>query len=407
MASKAGNDGKMSVSLAESGWPPTVRETINRLRAVTRDLQSRFTARDRAIDLLVLGTVCQEHVLLVGPPGTAKTKLIAEYATQLDATKFSYMLTRFTEPTELFGPVDVEAFREGHYRIRTEKMLPEAQVVFLDEVFRGSSAILNSLLTILNEHVFYNGSDQQPVPLLLMAGATNEIPSDSALVALADRFLLRIELARVSDQEFDLLLDMGWDLEREQVRKAVQAAHREHPVAPSATVPVRDVIELLPRILEVGLSGIRPEYSQMIREMRAEGIQLSDRRAVKGLKLVAGAALLRGAVQAEFQDFWPLQHLWTSTAETEQLAAIVGQRLQSAGRARQPVRPVADVLFELDTLVAKKSDIRSDASLGAFLMALNALRRELARNYPDENEARRRIDEVIHAVLQQLEPAYV
>src|SRR5215813_11654961 len=122
-----------------------------RLAQLARTLESRFLGKDEVIRLLLISVVAGEHAVLVGPPGTAKSALVRTFARLLDASYFEYLLTRFTEPNEIFGPVDIAAFRAGRYARRTEGMLPDAEIVFLDEVFKSNSAILNALLTLLNE----------------------------------------------------------------------------------------------------------------------------------------------------------------------------------------------------------------------------------------------------------------
>ena len=160
---------------------------------------AQFDERDEAVDLLTLAAVCQEHLLLIGPPGTAKTELVRRFTELIDAQRFHYLLTRFTEPSELFGPLDLAAFHDRRFHIRTDGMLPTAEIAFLDEVFQGSSAILNTLLTLVNERVFYNGATPQPVPLISLIGASNDLPDDPVLRAFADRFPLRVQVEPVAD----------------------------------------------------------------------------------------------------------------------------------------------------------------------------------------------------------------
>ncbi len=147
--------------------------------------------------LLQLAVVSREHALLLGPTGTAKSELISALARHVEARHFSYLLTRFTEPSEIFGTLDFERFRQGTYHVRTEGMLPTADIVFLDEVFQGSSAILNTLLTLLNERRYHNGARPENVPLISMLGATNELPDDPGLTAFSDRFLIRLQVEPV------------------------------------------------------------------------------------------------------------------------------------------------------------------------------------------------------------------
>ena len=118
---------------------------------VARQLNTQFLDKQEIIRLMLVSAIAGEHMVIVGPPGTAKSAMIDMFARLLDAKFFEYLLTRFTEPNELFGPVDIAAFREGRYNRRVEGMLPQAEIVFLDEIFKSNSAILNSLLTVINE----------------------------------------------------------------------------------------------------------------------------------------------------------------------------------------------------------------------------------------------------------------
>ncbi|MCP4664419.1 MAG: AAA domain-containing protein, partial [bacterium] len=309
-------------------WPDEARKKLLRLKNVERILKSLFSDRDLAIDLVTLAALTQEHLLILGPPGTAKTELLSRFTDLIDARGFHYLLTRFTEPTEIFGPLDLDKFKQGTFHIVTEGMLPEAQVAFLDEVFQGSSAILNSLLTLLNERVFHNGAQRQEVPLLTLVGASNHLPEDPWLRAFADRFALRLELDPVAEQHLDGLLDAGWHLETARIEAA---ARKDDAVREMPELKVEDLTSLHGRLLEVSLDGVRPLYANVIREIRAEGIELSDRRVVKGLKLVAGAALLRESDVAEARDLWPLNHVWSRPGEAEVLRGVVQPRVDEAG----------------------------------------------------------------------------
>src|SRR3954465_5244635 len=137
----------------------------HQLRGAGRALGGGYLDKGELIRLLMVALVAGEHMLIVGPPGTAKSALIRHLARLVDARTFEYLLTRFSEPSELFGPVDIKAFRDGLYVRRTESMLPEAEIVFLDEIFKSNSAILNSLLGILNERRFFTGNATIKVPL--------------------------------------------------------------------------------------------------------------------------------------------------------------------------------------------------------------------------------------------------
>src|SRR6478736_3106312 len=180
-----------------------------RLRDVARDLDGRFLDKGELVRLMLVTLLAGEHMLLVGPPGTAKSALVRHLARLVDARYFEYLLTRFSEPNEIFGPVDIKAFREGSFVRRVEAMLPEAEIVFLDEIFKSNSAILNSLLSILNERRFFTGSATIRVPLCSLFGATNEVPNDDALGAIFDRFIVRTLSENLDSFHFHGLVDRG------------------------------------------------------------------------------------------------------------------------------------------------------------------------------------------------------
>jgi MoxR-like ATPase len=287
-------------------------------------------------------------------------------------------------------------------------MLPEAQVAFLDEVFQGSSAILNSLLTLINERVFHNGAVKQIVPLISMIGASNIVPDDPSLRAFADRFVLRLELQKVADDRVDDLLEQGWDLESTRVKSAAQANAGQPQSKVSVGVRSEDVLALHSRLLEVDISKVRVEHGKLIRELRAEGIDLSDRRAIKGLKLIAGAALLREADVASVQDMWPLLYMWSRPEEADVIKSVLQPRLADAsGGTLDVTRLIPDILADLNTIQTQEPLITSEAAMGAHLMALNKLRRELINDHPRDTEARKKVEEVIQRALKKMEGPHV
>ncbi len=151
------------------------RERIN---ALIRSLSRYFVGKDDIIELMALCTVAQEPLLLVGRPGTAKSDLVVKFSEALgldEADYFEYMLTKFTEPNEILGPIDINELRAGSYIRRIEGKLPTARIVFLDEIFKSNSAILNTLLTILNERKFYQDGRPVPVALIMLFAATNTV----------------------------------------------------------------------------------------------------------------------------------------------------------------------------------------------------------------------------------------
>ncbi len=202
----AADDLPLDVLQAEAD---AVRTRIDRFR---RSLGRFFVQKQEIIDLMCVAAVAQEPLLLVGPPGTAKSDLVLKFKDALGIAEtdyFEYMLTRFTEPSEILGAIDIKELRDGRYLRKKEGKLPTARLVFLDEIFKSNSAILNILLTIINERKFYQEGRPEPVPLKVLFAATNEVPEQGELAALKDRFVLKVQSRSVQDEHFTELIDAG------------------------------------------------------------------------------------------------------------------------------------------------------------------------------------------------------
>ena len=292
------------------------------LQAAARSLRHAIQAataglvgREQLAELIVLAAVAQEHLLVVGPPGTGKSAVVRRVAQALGGRYFEYLLGRFTEPSELFGPVDLRRLREGSVETDVTGMLPEADVAFLDEVFLGSTAILNTLLSVLNERRFRRGHTQLDCPLRVCVGAANALPDDEALAAFGDRFLLHAFIEPLPDHQLEALLGGGWQSEQEPVQPTGGLAHLD---------------ALCKRLPQVRLDGARPALAQAIRQLRQAGVQLSDRRIVKSQRLVAAAAVLAGRLDTGEADLWPLLYVLPTRELQHQARDVLRELLARA-----------------------------------------------------------------------------
>jgi len=258
--------------------------------------------RDVEVRLLLLAALSGEHLLLLGPPGTAKSKLGRRLASLVGGSFFERLLTRFTVPEEVFGPLSLQGLERDVYARNTEGYLPTASVAFLDEVFKGSSAVLNSLLTIMNERLFDNSTTRNPVPLLCLVGASNELPQSEELDALYDRFLLRKEVQQVSDTLLPELL-LG-DLHACGVSAAMFSPQELRSIRHAASTVQ------LPEAVRGLLIDVR-SWAQA-----QGGWHISDRRMAQAANLLRVAAHAAGRRRVAMYDCLLLSHvLWQQPSQ--------------------------------------------------------------------------------------------
>lgn len=380
-------------------------QVVQRLSNVARTLEGTFLGKSETVRLMLVAAVAGEHMLLVGPPGTAKSAIIRMFAKLVDASYFEYLLTRFTEPNEIFGPIDIQAFREGSYQRRMEGMLPTGEIVFLDEVFKANSAILNSLLSVLNERVYTVGGTVVKVPLISAFGASNEVPNDDDLMAVFDRFLIRLKSDNLDSYHFQDLLVRGL---AHEAAKITGDYDRMQPQLAAADLRALHLSfgERMRRIPE----GFLAQYKGLVFQIRAEGVSVSDRRAVKMLKLFCASALLDGRANPDPSDFFLLKHTWNNLDQAEILDGIVGPVLEQWYREHPEARRVGATDVGIDALIAEINRIRdlitgdrplSDIQLFSQLKALQEIKAALqAIGSRQSQEAVTRVDQLLGHVYQ-------
>ncbi|KOV36496.1 ATPase AAA [Streptomyces sp. XY431] len=344
--------------------------------------------RETVAEVVALCAVAGEHLLVVGPPGTAKSEAVRRVAGQLGGRYFEYLLGRFTEPNELFGPVDLRSLREGRVEFETAGMLPEADVAFLDEVFLGSTAVLNTLLGLLNEGVFRRGGTVLASPLRVCVGAANQLPEDPALAAFADRFLARVFVDPVADARLEELLEAG-RRPAPAPAPAPLAARRDAPAVPDDRLGALDRLAAAARDCE--LDGVTPLLAFALRRLRAAGVPVGDRRAVRSQRLVAAAAVLDGRTVATARDLWVLP-LVAPTADTQALARdTLGDLIEKA--ANQSLTHAAEELSRSSAARAERL-----ARTGAALLADH-------RGLPEGRDSRLRLEAALREIDAGFAPA--
>ena len=321
------------------------------LQSAIKDLGRDLAERKDILRLAVLAVLSGEHILLLGPPGTAKSLIARRVCSVFMGFRyFEYLLTRFTVPEEVFGPLSLKALQEDRFLRKTAGYLPEAHVAFLDETFKANSAILNALLTLINERVFHNGSERVNVPLRTIIGASNEVPGEGeGLDALYDRFLLRVVVEPVhSDTEF--------------LNKIVR-----EPETPEIRNITPDFLEWIDRQwtgVELD-SQVEEGILRLRARLRDLDVYVSDRRWKAAIKVLKVAALASGRSVVDRFDALLLQHMvWSSPEQRSDVFRIVRStflgELEGDTRAEEVAKLSAKLVDLRDEISGVKAGRRGD-----------------------------------------------
>ena len=326
-----------------------------------RELSAALIERDEEVDLALTALVAQENLLLVGPPGCAKSLLLDSLMAWLRARRFSILLTKFSVPEEIVGPISLAALKEDRYRRVTTGKLPEAEVGFIDEIWKASSAILNTLLKILNERVFENDGELVKVPLKLCVAASNEWPppdSGKELAALLDRFLFR-----------------------KTVRPIVSGAgrqrllwHRDHTPRLSTSITPAEVEQAHEDAMRLPWTDqSREMFETILRELAREGVQPGDRRQYKSVSACQAFAYVSGNDCVEPGNLEVLAHvLWDTPEEQPEKVAQVVARIANPTGMR-----INQLLLECEQVLAA-TDVRQLAQAATATAKLQEIDKKLA-----------------------------
>lgn len=323
----------------------SLKEAKERILQLATGLEKVFIGRSTVIRTMITAMVAQEPMLFVGPPGTAKSLLISTFCAALGVKEgeyFEYLLTRYSEPGEILGPVDIQKLKNGTYIRKTTGQLPEARIAFLDEIFKANSAILNILLTLINEKKFYQDGKPVTVPLQMLFAASNEIPTFGEFDALKDRFVLKMETRPVQEDNFDELIRVGFSLDAGTESRQVLRG------LPDIGCSLADFQELNRYLRETvmarcsretdGIFG-DDEIDQMFRSLVAmikdeEDVAITDRKLIKLAKLVlADAVVFSSGEEVCPENLAILAYAGNDFAEIRRLELHVRERLLGMGSA--------------------------------------------------------------------------
>ena len=323
-------------------------------------LERGLIEREAEARLLLLALVGGEHLLLLGPPGTAKSELCRRLSAVAGLTYFERTLTRFSTPEELFGPLSLTALERDEFLRATAGYAPDAELLFIDEIFKSNSAILNTLLTLLNERLFDNGASRARVPLLSAVAASNEGPESEELAALYDRFLLRKLVTPVSDDGVLTLLLGAGDGGEDPPSDEAAATPDQLRCALDEVLAAAPSVEL-PRWVALLLRDAR----SFVRELGDEAVgggYVSDRRLRRTAELLKSSAAAHGRHRVSIADVLAvLPHvLWEEAEEAGQLEEWVEANALPRGDAEQLAFLLSSIQDRAGSVVAADGDGDAD-----------------------------------------------
>ncbi|MBW9141075.1 MAG: MoxR family ATPase [Candidatus Aramenus sp.] len=343
-------------------WEVVDNRLLELPKKFLESLSSPFVGREEEAKVITLALIAKEHVSLIGEPGTAKSALARRAAELLNAKFFMYLLTKYTEPAELFGALDINALKQGVYKRITKDKLPESELAFLDEIFNANSAILNALLSLLNERVIYDGYNVIKVPLRTLISASNRVPDEPELEALYDRLLLRHYARPIGEDLWKSLLDSAWELEFSDKWKV------STPV-----MSIQDLDAIYSMLPEVDLSAVKSKLLKLFAMLEEKGIHLSDRRKGKVLKLVAAHSLLNGRLKASEEDLIVLKYIAPKEIDDfEKVSALLSEELKTPIKYMRELNEIYNNIKEAGKYVDSASE--SDPRLIDLIRTLRATR---------------------------------
>ena len=336
-----------------------VRNMLDRFKQLLGEMNRGIYEKETEISLSLLAALAGESIILLGPPGVAKSMVARQLKTAFrDAQSFEYLMSRFSTPDEIFGPVSIQKLKTSDtYERAVEGYLPTADVVFLDEIWKAGPAIQNTLLTVINEKIFRNGNREMHLPLKLLVAASNELPAKGeGLEALWDRFVIRIESRPIKlEKNFrSMLLDSHADFSG-STGASGHADCADNADFSDLKITAEEYDEWAEKIGKIGvkeevldaISAIRKALRAVNVDEAAErrNIYVSDRRWKNIVRLLRTSAFMQDREEVDICDLLPIYHcLWQEPEERDAIRAIVIRALFS---------PFADKLVEMKNALAE------------------------------------------------------
>ncbi|OOF80635.1 ATPase, partial [Rodentibacter ratti] len=298
-----------------------------RITKLLKQISAEMQERDQILAITLLAAIAGQNTFLYGPPGTAKSLISRRLACAFELSSyFECLMNRFTTPEEIFGPVSIKALKEDRYLRQIDGYLPTADFAFLDEIWKSSPAILNNLLTIINEHLFKNGNERISVPLKSLISASNEIPAENqGLDALYDRFIVRLLVPPIKENDnFQRLLNS-----RQSAEKPI--------IDSKLVIGSEELIEWREQLHNIQLSNDTMLIIKYIRQELVEkfdelNVYVSDRRWQRAAILLKASAFCNGRNETNHSDVALLKYcLWTTPENRDAVENIVMTAIKDCG----------------------------------------------------------------------------
>lgn len=339
---------------------------VDKLYMLRDSLVKSFVQREAEVTASLSGLISGEPVILVAPPGTAKTMLIERLSKLVNAKYFYYLLQRFTEPDELLGSLDINKLREGVYQRITKNRLPDAEIVFLDEIFKGSSAVRNLLLDIILNKRYLNGTEYKKLPMVAFYTASNEISTDAEDQAFYDRLTIRCFHGYVTEDSWLNLLHAGLDLMENHVETKPVMSVEDVKVFQNAVIQRAKSLKAHSTLLN--------KYIQALVSLKGKGIVLSDRRKIKVLVVTSAISMIYGEAQVSLDSLaealrYTAIHDFDDAQRVEQV--IIEERLSTFYEHVQKLQALTSELRNIASQVEKEKTLES-------VKALNVVRKKIA-----------------------------
>ena len=295
-----------------------VNEAVNKLITIGNELSKEFVERNELIRNMLLTIVSGSNMLMIGPPGTGKSMITRALCERLEnSVYFEYMLNKTSDPSEILGSFSVKQMENDRFIRNVSGKLPEANIAFIDEVYKSNAPTLNALLTIMNEHIFYNDGKPVDVPLISMFGASNETPEDDTLLALHDRFLFRANVEYIHDSSnrqimFNNFVHTRAGINNNKIVTTISLAEIKLLQDQTKHIPVPKMVY--------------NQFIDLLNTLSKHTVDISDRRANECFKVMQASALLAGRNKVSVADFNALKYiLWEKESDQDIISDAVAK----------------------------------------------------------------------------------